>query len=56
MRAGSAFRSSGIEFLQDGAQCFEARRGHLGQLGLAQRFEKETFQFQRLAALEIQQC
>ncbi len=48
-------RGSAVQFLQNPAQCRQARRLHARPLSLAQWFQEESFQFQSLASLEIDQ-
>jgi hypothetical protein len=42
-----------IQFRKNFAQSFESRSGNAGIFRSAQRFQKKTFHFQRLAALVI---
>lgn len=48
-------RLRGIQFFKDATEGFQAWDFGAGFLGLAQRFEKHTFQFERPALLEVDQ-
>src|ERR1039458_4410121 len=51
----AGWQASAVQLLQHGAESREPGHGHAGPSGLAQWFQEQALQLQRLAALEVDQ-